>query len=125
MRLAKINQRKTSFEFPPGGIGYLDWRYRSMWILEHLDEVDSSVSRTQLILDAALLTEHLGLDLLGSAGHLVRGHPSGREHIQAANQRHRDSGRCAGGGPTGSFGINGHFETKAGWQMHIFNGRFK
>ena len=63
----------------------------------HLNEVDPAVRAAELILDAALQPEFLGLEGMGQHGHLVRRQPTAGQRIQRTDECDRNGGRGTGG----------------------------
>ena len=89
VRLAQVDQNEPSLQFPPDRIGHPNLRYRRVWILEHIDEVDTAVGRTELVLDATLLFQHICLDRVSHVGDLVRCAAACRQAVECPDQSHR------------------------------------
>jgi len=72
MALAEEDQHEPPLQLPPEAVGDRDLRDGGERVLEHLDEADAAVGGADLVLDAALEAELLGLDPVGEGGDLVR-----------------------------------------------------
>ena len=119
VRLAEVDEKEPPLELPPDRVRHQDRRDRGMRVDEHLDVVDPAVGRGELVLDAALPAEHLGLDALCGGSGLVRREAPGGQGVEGADEGHRDRGRGAGARARRRLGVDRHLEPQVARDLHV------
>ena len=98
---------------------------RSVRVLEHLDVVDAAVGRGELVLDAALLREQLGLDLCAAAATSCGVSRPGVRLSSAPMRATVTAAEVPVRAPAGRLGVDGDLDGDVPRHPHVVDGRLE